>query len=95
MRHMPWHYRRPNIDARKLKQENNTLQVTLTRLRMELNSKANYVCALESVLHERMDKVDKLNAVIDRLRQQNQQLGLKNHCLVALLVAPSSDLRTG
>jgi hypothetical protein len=88
MRHMPWHYRRPNIDAHKLKQENNTLQVTLTRLRMELNTKSNYVSRLELVVRERMDKIDALRETIDRLQLKNQQLGLENHVLTAMLAPP-------
>jgi hypothetical protein len=85
---MPWQPRRANPDQVKLKQENRALQMTLCRVRMKLNTKTNYVAGLEMVVRERIAKIDALNETIDRLRLKNQQLGLENHVLTAMLAPP-------
>jgi len=85
---MSWPPRRANPDALKLKQDISALQSTLMRVRMELNTKSNYVAGLEMVVRERMTKIDSLRETIDRLREQNQQLGLENHVLTAMLAPP-------
>jgi uncharacterized coiled-coil protein SlyX len=64
------------------------LQMALIELRHQFNTQANYVAALEQVVRQRWSKIDALNETIDRLRLKNQQVGLENTCLVALLVAP-------
>ena len=57
-----------------LERENHALQMAVLKLRRELTNKQQYAGRLEVLLHERMERIDELNATIDRLRQQNQQL---------------------
>ena len=90
---MPWPPRRANPDALKLKRENDALQLTLTRLRMELNTKTNYIAGLEQVVRQRFNRIDALNETIDRLRLQNWRLNLQNDVLTAMIAAPADENR--
>jgi hypothetical protein len=69
---MPWPRRTPA--AVQLKRDNDALALQLVRLREQLRNKEHYASGLEVLLRERMERIDELNATIDRLRQQNQQL---------------------
>jgi hypothetical protein len=57
-----------------LQQEIHELQMTVCGLRHELENKEGYVDRLQFLLRERLHKIDQLNAVIDRLREQNRRL---------------------
>jgi hypothetical protein len=85
---MPWQPRRANPDALKLQQDINALRTALMRLRLELNTKTNYIAGLELVVRQRFNRIDALNEIIDRLRQQNQQLGLENAVMAQMIAAP-------
>ena len=69
---MPWPRRTPA--AVQLKRDNDALALQLVRLREQLRNKEHYASGLEVLLRERMERIDELNATIDRLRQQNRQL---------------------
>ena len=57
-----------------LEQENNALKTTICCLRRELENKGGHVARLKFLLGERLNKIDQLNATIDRLREQNRRL---------------------
>ena len=57
-----------------LEQENNALKTAIVCLRRELENKGDHVSRLKFLLHERLTKIDQLNATIDRLREQNRRL---------------------
>jgi len=67
---MPWKFRPPG----PLERENDQLLMELIRLRHELENRQGAVGRLEVLLHERLNRIDELNAQVDRLRQQNRQL---------------------
>ena len=69
---MPWPRHTPA--AVQLKRDNDALALQLVRLREQLRNKEHYASGLEVLLRERMERIDELNATIDRLRQQNRQL---------------------
>ena len=71
-----------------IERENDQLRMTICGLRRELTNKEGYAVKLELMLHQRLETIDALNGTIDRLRAANQKLGLENHCLTAMLVAP-------
>jgi hypothetical protein len=68
---MPW---RPRIDAQKLKRHNDALALRLLRVREELQTSERHRVGLEVLLDVRGERIDKLTATIDLLRQQNQKL---------------------
>jgi hypothetical protein len=57
-----------------LQQENNELKTTIVILRREVENREGHVGRLQFLLRERLNKIDQLNAVIDRLREQNRRL---------------------
>ena len=48
-----------------LERENHALQMAVLKLRRELTNKQQYAGRLEVLLHERMERIDELNATID------------------------------
>jgi hypothetical protein len=58
------------------------------RLRLELNTKTIYIAGLELVVHQRFNRIDALNEIIDRLRQRNWHLEIQAECLCQMLAAP-------
>jgi chromosome segregation ATPase len=70
---MPWPRRQANITELELKRQLDTLQLQLVRLRTELTNKQQYAGRLEVLLRERMERIDELNATIERLREQNRR----------------------
>jgi hypothetical protein len=56
-----------------LEQENNALKTAIVCLRRELENKGDHVSRLKFLLHERLTKIDQLNATIDRLREQKKK----------------------
>ena len=69
---MPWPRHTPA--AVQLKRDNDALALQLVRLREQLRNKEHYASGLELLLHERLEKIDELNATIDRLREQNRRM---------------------
>ena len=67
---MPWKQRAPS----NLERENDRLRTTICCLRRELENKGGHVARLKFLLGERLNKIDQLNATIDRLREQNRRL---------------------
>jgi len=57
-----------------LERENNALKNTICCLRRELENKGGHVARLKFLLGERLNRIDQLNATIDRLREQNRRL---------------------
>jgi hypothetical protein len=57
-----------------LQQENSALKTTIVVLRREVEIKEGHVGRLQFLLRERLTRIDQLNAVIDRLREQNRRL---------------------
>src|SRR5262249_30005992 len=82
---MPWQQRA----LTNLERENDRLRTTICCLRREIENKEGAVGRLELLLHERLSKIDELNAKLELAREHNQKLDLENHCLTALLTAPS------
>jgi chromosome segregation ATPase len=70
---MPWPRRQANITELELKRQLDTLQLQLVRLRTELTNKQQYAGRQEDLLRERMERIDELNATIERLREQNRR----------------------
>ena len=67
---MPWPRRTPA--AVQLKRDNDALALQVVRLREQLRNKEHYASGLEVLLRERMERIDELNATIDRLREQSR-----------------------
>ena len=56
--------------------------MTIVNLRATVESRENQIRRLELLVEERC-------ATIDRLKYANERLGLKNHLLMAMLIAPT------
>jgi hypothetical protein len=88
-----WNYHwRASPAVEQLEETVEQLRADNVRLRHDLTNKAGYAAKLELVLHQRMERIDQLQAAIDLLRQRNQHLDLENHCLTALLAAPDAAM---
>jgi chromosome segregation ATPase len=57
-----------------LEQENNTLKTTIVCLRRELTDKEGHVGRLKFLLHERLTRIDDLNAKLEQARAQIRKL---------------------
>jgi hypothetical protein len=57
-----------------LERQCEALKTTICCLRRELENKGGHVARLKFLLSERLNKIDQLNATIDRLREQNRRL---------------------
>ena len=57
-----------------LERECNQLKTAIALLHSELQNKEGHVGRLQFLLRERLNKIDQLNATIDRLREQNRRL---------------------
>jgi hypothetical protein len=68
-----------------LQQENSALKTTIVCLRRELETKGGHVDRLKFLLSERLNRIDQLNATIDRLRDQNRKLDAENEHLVEMV----------
>jgi hypothetical protein len=56
-----------------------------------LRLKTAYAERLETLLHERLNKIDELNGQLQQSREQVRRLGLENEILAAMLAAPRLD----
>ena len=81
---MPWKQRAPS----NLERENDRLRTTICCLRREIENKQGAVGRLELLLHERLTKIDELNAKLNQSREQVRRLGLENEILTAMIAAP-------
>jgi hypothetical protein len=70
--HMPWQFRSRPLEP--LERENDELKTTIVVLRREVEIKEGHLGRLQFLLRERLNKIDQLNATIDRLREQNKRL---------------------
>jgi predicted RNase H-like nuclease (RuvC/YqgF family) len=62
--------------------------VAICCLRREIENKEGAVGRLELLLHERLTKIDELNAKLEQSREQVRRLGLENEILTAMIAAP-------
>jgi regulator of replication initiation timing len=81
---MPW---KPAATS-DLQRENDGPRSEIVKLRHELATKRNQLRALELALRERLQKVDELNATIDRLRAANKRLDQEAEHLAQMIAAP-------
>jgi regulator of replication initiation timing len=72
-----------------LARENHALQMALLKLRRELENKQEAVGHLELLLHERLVKIDELNAKLEQQRQRNWHLEIQAECLCQMLADQS------
>jgi regulator of replication initiation timing len=85
---MPWKQRALS----NLERENDRLRTTICCLRREIENKQGAVSRLELLLHERLTKIDELNAKLDQSREQVRRLGLENELLAAMIAAPELSM---
>ena len=71
-----------------VERENAGLRTVIIQLRRELEDKDRYTGKLEYLVHERSERVDELNALLEQSRQQVQRLDLQNQILVEMIAAP-------
>jgi len=57
-----------------LQRQNDELRTAIVVLRREVEIREGHVGRLQFLLRQRLNKIDQLNAVIDRLREQNRRL---------------------
>lgn len=81
---MPWP-QRSSLDTLKLQRENDGLRTTIVCLRREIENKQGAVGRLETLLRERLTRIDQLTAQVDQLRHQNRRLDAENEHLAAML----------
>jgi hypothetical protein len=67
---MPW---KPTATS-QLQRENDKLKTTIVCLRRELENRDGAVGRLELLLHERLTKIDALNAKLEQERLRKRQL---------------------
>jgi hypothetical protein len=84
---MPWKFRRPSPFEKEIA----ALKTTIVCLRHEVENKQGYAAKLDLVVHERSERVDELNALLEQSRQQIQRLDLQNQILVEMIAAPPVD----
>ena len=68
-----------------LERECNQLKTAIALLHSELQNKEGHVGRLQFLLRERLNKIDQLNGVIDRLRDQNRKLDAENEHLCEMV----------
>jgi hypothetical protein len=88
---MPWSRRRTRLNEALLQREVDGLKTTICCLRRELENKQGAVGRLETLLHERLTKIDHLVAQVDQLRHRKKALGLEKEILVEMIAAPPVD----
>jgi hypothetical protein len=71
---MPWNRRRAYLHEVQLQRTNGALSTAVLELRRELSSKQQYASRLEFLLHQRNERIDELNARLERERLRNRQL---------------------
>jgi hypothetical protein len=85
---MPWPPRRSSSHELQLQRECEVLQLKLLKANSALALKTQYASRLETLLHERLNKIDELTAQVDQLRHQNKKLDAEAGHLAAIIVAP-------
>jgi septal ring factor EnvC (AmiA/AmiB activator) len=82
--------RQPSSTELRLMRENDGLRTTIVCLRREIENKQGSISRLETLLRERLTRIDQLTAQVDQLRSQNKRLNEENEHL-ARLIATSPD----
>jgi septal ring factor EnvC (AmiA/AmiB activator) len=71
------------------------LKTTILCLRREIENKQGAVGRLETLLHERLNRIDQLHATIDRLRAANQKLDAEAEHLAEMVRAEGRGAPSG
>jgi septal ring factor EnvC (AmiA/AmiB activator) len=79
---------KPTPAELQLRRENDGLKTTIICLRREIENKQGAVGRLETLLRERLTRIDQLTAQIDQLRHQNRRLDAENEHLVEIVRLP-------
>jgi len=89
----PMHWtHRPKAAVVKLRRENHELAIRLLRVREQLQTSERQRIGLEVVLHERLERIDELNAKLVQSRQQIKRLDEENERLAEMVrFAPQVD----
>ena len=77
--------RQPSSTELRLMRENDGLRTTIVCLRREIENKQGSISRLETLLRERLTRIDELNGKIDQLRHQNKKLDAEAEHYAALL----------
>jgi hypothetical protein len=83
--------RRSSSHELQLQRECEMLQLKLLKANSELRTKTVYAQRLEYLVHERDERVDELNALLDQSRQQVRRLDLQNEILIEMIASPPLD----
>jgi hypothetical protein len=83
--------RRSTSHELQLQRELDGLRTMICRLRRELETKQGVVGRLETLVHERDERVDELSAWLEQSRQQVRRLDLQNEILIEMIAAPPLD----
>ena len=83
----PRHRQPTRTELQLLKKENDGLRTEIVRLRRELENREGAVGRLELLLHERLERIDELNAQVGQLRHQNKKLDEEAEHLAQLVAA--------
>jgi len=78
---------KPTPAELQLKRENDGLKTTIVCLRREIENKQGAVGRLETLLRERLTRIDQLTAQVDQLRHQNKKLEAEAEHLAAVIAA--------
>ena len=87
---MPWSPRRSALDKLKLQREVDGLKTTICCLRRELENREGVVGRLETLLRERLTRIDQLVAQVDQLRHQNKKLATEAEHLAEMVRWPAA-----
>jgi hypothetical protein len=88
---MPWPPRRTSSTKLQLQHEVEVLQLKLLRVNSALAIKTQYASRLEYLLHERLTRIDELNAKLEQQRQRNWHLEIQAEVLTQMIAAPPID----
>jgi septal ring factor EnvC (AmiA/AmiB activator) len=83
---------RPNRETLKLKRQNDELAFKLLRAKEALQTAERHRVGLEVMLDARLERIDKLTAQVDQLREQNRKLDQEAERLAEMIrFAPPVD----
>jgi predicted RNase H-like nuclease (RuvC/YqgF family) len=71
----------------QLRREVDGLRTTIVCLRREIENKQGAVGRLETLLRERLTRIDELNAKLEQAREQNRRLEAEAEHLAAVIAA--------
>jgi hypothetical protein len=86
--------RKPSPHELQLKRENDGLRTTIVCLKRQTEDKQDAVSRLETLVRERLTRIDQLTAQVDQLRAQNQRLDVENQLLAGMVrLRPEASLQ--